>query len=588
MEESFPRGGGNRLDSASAALRSPSAAKEQKSSSTSSGPTSTKRKAQQAPTGADKDDFLFGSRSTSTPREGGASGKKKRRKSTAAAGGDPSGASSMLPLGGGGVLQPTAFDSSSRAKDGPSKAALIESLSFNKLGKGTRLLGLVRDVAPDYAVVSLPNMLTGFVRRAKDTDTALTDVYTPGTMMAFSIVKTTTETVASNSSSTNGKARTETRRRIELTASPQVINADLRLADLDDGDAATTIRGRIVSCEDHGCIVDLGLAGLGRKMAFLRYENVDGDYDIAAASDEEEGGDEDEDEEMKDSESESGSDDDDDDGGDGNEERENAEDSDDGDDESGNGGKGKKKGGCNSKRNGAAKFILNPGRVYDFTVKSIPKALLSSSAAGAGTGGSAVVQLGLRKASSLARVVTSIIATSASSSTGYTVRTLRPGMLLKCHVEHYARNGLCVTFLGNVFRGSIDMANLGGYFSGVGKLDGVKDPNLWWKDVFVGKLKTVRVFVVAFLTSVSLSAILCLHCIAQSFVHRYKLTIHFSRVTNNIRSRHVLFVSTLPQRSFAFPCSRMFLPLVHPCLMNSNNLWWHRCLLLGLSSKTPA
>ena len=129
----------------------------------------------------------------------------------------------MLPLGGGAVLQPTAFDSSNRGKDGgASKAALIESLSFNKLGKGTRLLGLVRDVAPDYAVVSLPNMLTGFVRRAKATDIALTDVYTPGTMMAFSIVKTTTETVASSSSSSsgsssaNGKAKTETRRRIEL------------------------------------------------------------------------------------------------------------------------------------------------------------------------------------------------------------------------------------------------------------------------------------------------------------------------------------------------------------------------------------
>ena len=285
MEESFPRGGGGggRIDSASAALRTPSA-KEQKSSSTS---TSTKRKAQQqAQAGADKDDFLFGSRSTSTSGEGGASGKKKRRKSSAhATGGDPSGSgsSSMLPLGGGAVLQPTAFDSSNRGKDGgPSKAALIESLSFNKLGKGTRLLGLVRDVAPDYAVVSLPNMLTGFVRRAKATDIALTDVYTPGTMMAFSIVKTTTETVASSkssgSSSANGKAKTETRRRIELTASPQVINADLRLADLDDGDAATTIRGKVISCEDHGCIVDLGLAGLGRKMAFLRYENVEGGY----------------------------------------------------------------------------------------------------------------------------------------------------------------------------------------------------------------------------------------------------------------------------------------------------------------------
>ena len=198
---------------------------------------------------------------------------------------------------------------------------------------------------------------------------------------------------------------------------------------------------------------------------------------------------------MKDSESESGSDDDDEDE---DEKMEDAEDSDDDDDENNDGGKKgkKKKDGNDQKSSDTAKFILNAGRIYDFTVKSIPAALLSSSAAAAGAGGAAVVQLGLRKATSLARVVTSIIATSASSSssTGYTVRTLRPGMLLKCHVEHYARNGLCVTFLGNVFRGSIDMANLGGYWSGVGKMDGVKDANLWWKDVFVGKLKTVRFF----------------------------------------------------------------------------------------------
>ena len=567
MEESFPRGGGGgRIDSASAALRTPSA-KEQKSSSTSTS-TSSKRKAQQqAQAGADRDDFLFGSRSsTSTPGEGGASGKKKRRKSSSAHNDTGGGSSSMLPLGGGAVLQPTAFDSSSRGKDGgPSKAALIKSLSFNKLGKGTRLLGLIRDVAPDYAVVSLPNMLTGFVRRAKATDIALTDVYTPGTMMAFSIVKTTTETVASSkssgSSSANGKAKTETRRRIELTASPQVINADLRLADLDDGDAATTIRGKIISCEDHGCIVDLGLAGLGRKMAFLRYENVEGGYDIAAASDEE-----DDDEEMKDSESESDSDDEEDD----DEKMEDAEDSDDDNDENDDGGKeGKKQKGDNDqKSSGDAKFILNAGRIYDFTVKSIPTALLSSSAAAAGAGGAAVVQLGLRKASSLARVVTSIIATSASSSssTGYTVRTLRPGMLLKCHIEHYARNGLCVTFLGNVFRGSIDMANLGGYWSGIGKMDGVKDANLWWKDVFVGKLKTVRLFIGA----ISAHRVVLLYALAYhpmfgpfgTRTHNFIVPMFLGMTPN--RSQHVLLPSTLPQRSFAFPCSRMFSPSVRP------------------------
>lgn len=66
---------------------------------------------------------------------------------------------STLPLGGGAVLQP------STVAGGRRMPAKIELLSFGKLGKGMKVLGVIREVKEEYAVVSLPTMLTGFVRR---------------------------------------------------------------------------------------------------------------------------------------------------------------------------------------------------------------------------------------------------------------------------------------------------------------------------------------------------------------------------------------------------------------------------------------
>ena len=40
---------------------------------------------------------------------------------------------------------------------------LIEALSFGKLAKGTKLLGFVREVHDEFAVLSLPNLLTGYM-----------------------------------------------------------------------------------------------------------------------------------------------------------------------------------------------------------------------------------------------------------------------------------------------------------------------------------------------------------------------------------------------------------------------------------------
>jgi hypothetical protein len=99
------------------------------------------------------DDFLFGrgqqhddvsNKKKSTRR----TQKKRRTTSTTAT---ATSSSSLLPVGGGGVVVQK------------NQHTMIEALSFGKLLKGTRLLGVVREVHEEYAVVSLPNLLTGYI-----------------------------------------------------------------------------------------------------------------------------------------------------------------------------------------------------------------------------------------------------------------------------------------------------------------------------------------------------------------------------------------------------------------------------------------
>jgi hypothetical protein len=109
-------------------------------------------------------DFLFGSSEDKT-----SSTKKKRRKTSTTAT-----TTSLLPVGGGGVVQPS----------DKKKEAHIEALSFSKLGKGTKLLAVVREIHDEYAVVSLPNLLNGYIlKREVSTvlcagDVCLYNVYT--------------------------------------------------------------------------------------------------------------------------------------------------------------------------------------------------------------------------------------------------------------------------------------------------------------------------------------------------------------------------------------------------------------------------
>jgi len=228
-------------------------------------------------------DFLFGSSVTSSDladasersKRGGSSSSSSKQQQYYDM--SPS-VVSQLPLGGGAVLPAMVTSSGKRI---PPK---IELLSFSKLAKGTKVLGVIREVTPDYAVVSLPTMLTGFVRRADENDAPLTRILpSVNTVMAFSIVSTTTQEVSKKDKTNNPNAPVK-KRRIELSPWPIHVNAGVNIEEFlkdtaNNDDSIMAVRGRIVSVEDHGCIVDLGGIASGRQ-AFLKFENVDGEYDV--------------------------------------------------------------------------------------------------------------------------------------------------------------------------------------------------------------------------------------------------------------------------------------------------------------------
>ena len=402
-ETNFPRGGSTLPN------------KETKSASV---PTDkkVKRKTSQSP------GFLFGSDNTTGALKG-----NKRIKTTKASINTKSSSvipTSVSPLGGGAVLQPT----SSPAV----RAAFIESHSFKKLAKGTKLLGIVREVTSEYALISLPQMLTGFVQRGNN-GISLDRVVSVGTVLPVIVLKASSDTVHSKHSEKNLVAK----KRIELSIAPSKVNYGYNTDSLNEG---MIIRGKIQSVEDHGCLVDIGISSL--KGCFLKFENVEGEYETL-----------------------------------------NDDDDDDDDDEMGH---------DQEKEGNFEKFRLNKGRVYDFTVFSLPSNKRDS------TSSTEILQLKLQRTDTRNQKLTSPIYRSSESSAlahAYNIRTLMPGMLVSATVEHSASNGLCVTFLNNLFRGAIDLGNLGGFF--IGKIPKTaqsksgSDNTSWWKSVFVGKFRTV-------------------------------------------------------------------------------------------------
>jgi len=415
MEEDFPRGG-----------ITPSQQQQQPSSSAATENEKKKNEKKRGRKRAESNDFLFGTGALAVDQQGSKKSKKQKKNAAVvdASATGTSASMSSLPLGGGAV-QPPSGSSSAAYK----KPAFIESISFQKLAKGMKLLGIVREVAPDYAVVSLPSMLTGFIRRDSNSGIRLDHVVNVGMVLPVVVVKATSETVVDRNAS-GQKGKSVLKKRIELTVSPSAVNSGLTKDMLYEG---IVVRGRIRSVEDHGCLVDLNINGIGGTNCFLKYENIGGGYEILDPNDD--------DDEMESANDE-----------------------------------------------GEKKSILNKGRVYDFTICSLPKK---------DSGPLSIIQLKLDTTENRSKKVIDPLTCMNSK---HTIRSLCPGMLLNVDVEHHARNGLCVTFMGSVYRGAIDSNNLGGFLPDGFDLKDKKTSapgDMWWKDVFVGKLRKITARLIA-------------------------------------------------------------------------------------------
>eukprot|EP00934_Nitzschia_sp_Nitz4_P003539 Nitzschia sp. Nitz4//scaffold29_size155292//140902//147146//NITZ4_002690-RA/size155292-augustus-gene-0.216-mRNA-1//1//CDS//3329546544//3529//frame0 len=332
-------------------------------------------------------DFLFGG---TKEKKTDPSAKKRKKEEDTSTGGSRS----LLPLGGGGVVAP------SKSK-GKSTTPIIEALGFAKLSKGTKLLGCVREVQDEFAVVSLPNQLTGYVLREdvskafggtkERTISSLKQCFSVGQVLGVVVQKVATEKLAGG----------EVKRRIQLSASPLYMNPRQSLTASNDSTASSLLlRGQIVSVEDHGCVVDLGLGRNG----FLKFDNVQDSKFVILEADEEPS-----------------------------------------DDVS------------------STSTILQPGRFLDFQIIPEKKVTEGKSKSKSYDAAPSVVQLKLPNKASL--VGQMVLPPASKHTTPHTLNSLQPGMMVTTKVEAVAKNGLCVAFLANVFRGSIEVGvHLGGHF----------------------------------------------------------------------------------------------------------------------------
>jgi len=127
-----------------------------------------------------------------------------------------------------------------------------ESIGWSRLAKGYKLLGIVSEIiSDDLVIVSLPNMMRGYVMRHNPSHPPLTT--------SLSLHQATTFYVSS---------LTKEDKRVELSIEPQLINKGITHDQLCTD---ATVRVRVSSKEDHGYIVETGIAGVN---AFLPFKLV--------------------------------------------------------------------------------------------------------------------------------------------------------------------------------------------------------------------------------------------------------------------------------------------------------------------------
>ncbi|KAF2239031.1 U3 snoRNP-associated protein Rrp5 [Viridothelium virens] len=156
----------------------------------------------------------------------------------------------------------------------PEDNVKIESLSFRKLIPGSVVLGQVAQITPRDIALTLPNNLTGYIPLTsvsdtlnqrietilarsdeddleganEDDDINLREIFRNGQYLRACVV--------SNSDEQSVQGLAKSKRRIELTLNPRQTNVEVQASDVTIG---STIQAAVVSIEDRGFIMDLGL-----------------------------------------------------------------------------------------------------------------------------------------------------------------------------------------------------------------------------------------------------------------------------------------------------------------------------------------
>lgn len=162
------------------------------------------------------------------------------------------------------------------------------TLLSQRLAKGSLVLGQIIAINTLDMEVALPNNLTGRVsitaisdsltsrlenleddsNEEDEEESANQDVDLASLFITGQYVRAC---VLSTSEELNSAKKTKPKRRIELSLRPSDTNPDLTS---DDVVTSTSLMASIVSVEDHGCVMDIGLQGLGLG-GFLPSKEID-------------------------------------------------------------------------------------------------------------------------------------------------------------------------------------------------------------------------------------------------------------------------------------------------------------------------
>ncbi|KAH8119935.1 hypothetical protein DFH11DRAFT_1557375 [Phellopilus nigrolimitatus] len=180
----------------------------------------------------------------------------------------------------------------------------VEQLNYKRIATGMKLLCQIVAVYPFILIVSLPNQLLGHipithisshltsVLEAADADDSedeepdsedrdesksehgpsdLTELFCPGQYVRAVVSAVKPPGTTEGRTSTYLKDEVEkASRRVELSLNPELINAGLVKTDLKKG---FTVCAAVQSVEDHGYILDFGLAGSSGFMRYRRQSN---------------------------------------------------------------------------------------------------------------------------------------------------------------------------------------------------------------------------------------------------------------------------------------------------------------------------